>query len=203
MRDILRADELKQAKDKYESWLKLSAEEKQAAYAAVASAAGGKRVVRATRLVYIHPFGISSSKFVYSTKALHPESPDVKDAEKQDKDTAVTTKVTTLVANYLFTSLPVGCMSNEAKKIQFAKCRVTRIIGEPKGGATSRLTGRKYTKVNTNTLSSPFGSPLAKMTESAAVSAIMGAFDKTDKTVKIGFSAQGKMDIQEAASVTS
>jgi hypothetical protein len=157
MTDILRADELKAAKDKYDLWLKLDQAGKKAAYATAVG--DNKRVNRASRTAFIQPFGVPDN-FWYETKALAPATEAPTPTPKEINDAALISLVITATITttpFVVLSVPEGAnnISNRAKKIQFAKVKCTERTGA--GADTiSRFTGRSYLKYNTNTISSPF-----------------------------------------------
>lgn len=195
MTDILRADELKAAKDKYEAWLKLDTVQKKAAYA---TAVGDhKRVNRASRTVFIQPFG-GPDNFWYETKALAPAAAAPAPAPNEENEAGLITAVitATTTAPFVVLTVPAGAnnMSNLARKVQFAKVRCTEKTGSgaPKN---SRMTGRPYMKYNTNSISSPFGyaSGVVDKTEQGAAKLIraglMGANAPAGRSV--GFTPQG------------
>lgn len=164
MSDILRADELKSAKDAYELWLKLDRTGKKAAYKTATAVGGGRRVNRGVSTGFVQPFG-TPENFWYETKVL--ATPTSAATPEEESATALIAAVVTATAGFRVISVPVGPnnLSNLAKKIQFAKAKCTERSG---AGAptTSRITKLPYTKYNTNTVSNSFG--VGNSTQSAA-----------------------------------
>lgn len=195
--DILRADELKAAKDKYELWLRLDRAAKQAAYNAAVG--DHKRLNRASRVGFVQPFG-APEKFWYKTKVLAPPSETPEPSTKEENDAALITALLTAVSptaitGYVLGSVPssAGNMSSEAKKIQFAKVRLTERSGTGEPGKLSRMTGLPYTKYRTNTVSCPFGvdSAATDKSEQAARKALRAALTAPNRFV--GFTPQGEI----------
>lgn len=197
MSDILRADELKAAKDAYELWLRKSRAEKQAAY--IAAVGDHKRVNRSSRRVFIQPFG-APEKFWYETKALAPAALNPPAGTKEENDAALITALLAATAGdagYVLLAVPAGAnnVSNRAKKIQFAKVKCTERTGE--GAAkNSRITGLPYMKYQTNSVSTPFGykTGTADKSEQAAARAIRSVLlpDASPPPNRfVGFTSQG------------
>lgn len=164
MQDILRADELKVAKDNYESWLRLDRTAKKAAYATAAEIGGGKRANRGTSMAFIQPFG-APNNFWYETKVL--AAPTTAPTATEEAATALITAVMSATTGFRVATVPVGPnnVSNLAKKIQFAKVRCTERNGAGVP-TTSRITKLPYTKYNSNTISNSFG--VGNTTQAAA-----------------------------------
>lgn len=168
--DINRADELKAAATALELWRRKTRAEKKALYATAAAVAGGKRMNRGSKIGFIQPFG-APDNFWYETKVLAPATDAPTAAE--ENAAALILAVVGSVSPFVYPTVPVGPnnLSATAKKVQFAKVKCTE-----KSGAsvptTSRLTGMPYTKVNTNTASSPFGGNLIVKDQPMAVKAI-------------------------------
>ncbi|MEG4964589.1 MULTISPECIES: hypothetical protein [unclassified Microcoleus] len=196
--DIMRAEELKAAKDKFDAWLKLDRAAKQAAYATAVG--NNKRVNRASRIAYIQPFG-APDKFWYETKALASAAATPAPNTKEENDAGLITLVLTATAptattGYVLATVPTGAgnVSARAKKIKFATVKVTERTG---AGAPqiSRMTGRPYLKYATNTVSSPFGvnSSASDKSEQGARkalrTALLGSTPPDNRFV--GFSPQG------------
>ena len=197
MTDILRADELKAAKDTYELWLKKTRAEKQAAYA---TAVGDhKRVNRTSRTVYIQPFG-SPDNFWYETKAIAPATEAPTPTAKEENDAGLITLVitATTTAPHVILAVPTGPnnMSNLARKVQFAKVKCTERTGVSEA-KLSRMTGLPYTKYNTNTISSPFGyaTGIVDKTEQGAAKLIRAGLLGTTPPANrlVGFTSQGNV----------
>lgn len=195
MSDILRADELKAAKDKYELWLRLDRAAKQAAYA---TAVGDhRRLNRASRVAYVQPFG-APDNFWYEAKVLAPAAATPAPGTKEENDAALITALLTAVSptattGYVLGTAPTAAnnVSAEARKIQFAKVKLTQRTGVGTPGKISRLTGLPYTKYQTNTVSCPFGvnATVTDKSEQAAQKALKNALKGDNRS--IGFAAQG------------
>ncbi|MEG4458910.1 hypothetical protein [Microcoleus sp. N9_A1] len=191
--DIYRADELKAAADALELWRRKTAAEKKALYATATAVAGGKRLNRSTKVGFIQPFG-APDNFWYETKILASatEAPTA----NEENVASLITAVTTAVISFVLPSVPVGAnnLSNQAKKVQFAKVRCSE-----KSGAgvptTSRLTSRPYTKYNSNTASSSFGASVLIKEEPAVAKLIRASLMPATPVAgrSIGFSSQGNV----------
>lgn len=195
MSDIMRADELKAAKDVYDLWLKKSRADKQIAYNLAVG--DHKRLNRSSRVGYVQPFG-APDNFWYETKVLAPASETPAPNTKEENDTALITALLTAVApsattGYVLGTAPTAAnnVSAEARKIQFAKVRLTERTGTGQPGKLSRLTGLPYTKYATNTVSCPFGvnSTSTDKSEQAAQKVLKNALKGANKS--IGFTPQG------------
>ncbi|MEG4323605.1 MULTISPECIES: hypothetical protein [unclassified Microcoleus] len=190
--DIYRADELKAAATALEAWRRKTAAEKKALYATAAAVGEGKRLNRGSRIGFIQPFG-APDNFWYETKVLAlPISPP---GEKEEQDNSLVQAVMTAVNSFILESVPTGAnnLSNKAKNIVFAKVRCTSKKSGNPAPATSRMTGRPYSKFNTNTASSPFGATSAALTEPAAQKIIRGTLMPATPVAgrSVGFSPQG------------
>ncbi|MEG4458911.1 hypothetical protein [Microcoleus sp. N9_A1] len=191
--DIYRADELKAAADALELWRRKTAAEKKALYATATAVAGGKRLNRSTKVGFIQPFG-APDNFWYETKVLASatEAPTA----NEENTASLITAVTTAVSLFIFASVPVGAnnLSNQAKKVQFAKVRCSEKSGAGVP-AISRLTSRPYTKYNSNTASSSFGASSAALNEPTAAKAIKASLMPVTPVAgrSIGFTSQGNI----------
>ncbi|MEP6517452.1 hypothetical protein [Microcoleus vaginatus] len=199
--DILRADELKAAKDKLEAWQKLDRAAKRAAYQAAVG--DHKRLNRASRVGYVKPFG-APDKFWYQTKVLAPASATPEPNTKEENDAALITALLTVVSptattGYVLAAVPDGAgnMSAEAKKVQFAKVKLTERTGNGEPGKLSRMTGLPYMKYRTNTVSSSFGvnGAATDKSEQAARKALRDALlgNPPANNRFVGFTPQGEI----------
>ncbi|MEG4032075.1 MULTISPECIES: hypothetical protein [unclassified Microcoleus] len=210
--DILRADELKAAKDKLETWQKLDRAAKQAAY--VAAVGDHKRLNRASRIGFVQPFG-APDKFWYQAKVLAPASATPEPGTKEENDAALITALLTVVSpsattGYVLGTAPGGAgnISAEAKKVQFAKVKLTERSGNGEPGKISRMTGLPYTKYRTNTVSTPFGvnAEATDKSEQAARKALRAALLGNPPAANrfVGFTPQGEIgDIVIVAAATT
>jgi hypothetical protein len=194
MQDILRADELKIAKDNYETWLRLDRAAKKAAYATAAGVGEGRRVNRGNGTAFIQPFG-GPDNFWYEAKVL--AAPATPATATEEAATALITAVMTASGGFRVAAVPAGPnnVSNLAKKIQFAKVRCTERNGTGVA-TTSRITKLPYTKYNTNTVSNSFGrgntTQAAADTEPEARRVIQGLLMAgTPAGRTVGFKSQG------------
>lgn len=194
MQDILRADELKIAKDNYELWLKLSRAAKIAAYATAAGVGGGKRANRGSAMSFIQPFG-APDNFWYEAKVLAAAS--TPPTANEEAAAALITAVISATTGFRLATVPVGPnnVSNLAKKIQFSKVRCTE-RGSAGTPTTSRITKLPYTKYNSNTISNSFGkgsgTQVANDTEPEAIRAIRGLLMTGTPTGRsVSFKSQG------------
>lgn len=191
--DINRADELKAAALVLEAWRKKDAAQKREAYAAAMG--DHKRVNRASSTAFIQPFGVS--KLFYETKALafNADTPAPKEKE-ENANTLVGVITSALWTKAIFSELPSGAgnISVPAKKVKFAKVRVTETGTKTKSNQVSRFTGKVYTKHETNTLSCPYGQGSDTFAnESKAKDTLRSALKGEKRT--IGFTAQGDIKI--------
>jgi hypothetical protein len=196
--DINRADELQAAATKLRQWRALDTAAKRQAYAA--STTEFKRINRASTIAYIQPFGVN--KLFYETKALAFSADTPAPTTKEENDTTLVGNITgALWAKSIFATIPTGAgnMSVPAKKVKFAKVRVTEQGTGKKNNHTSRFTGRTYTKHETNTLSCPYGKGTsADFASEEKAQAVLRAALKAPKRT-ISFSAQGDIQVQQAA----
>lgn len=172
--NIRKADSLKIALTNLQAYEGLSEEDKKTAYKAAALVGNAKRVNRSSRLVYIQPFGASFSNLWYITKALAPSTDNPTPDVNEENDTTLQGVVVNSCAPYMSPTYPTKANASVSPglKIKFAKVRVTDKTGNPTP-TTSRITKRPYSKINSNTLSSPFGNHQTTAGEEAgAVAAI-------------------------------
>lgn len=198
--DINRADELKAAAVKLDLWRKLDTAAKKAAYAAATAVGGGKRANRASKVAFVQPFG-ASDRLWFETKILAPQSESAAPGANEESVGSLITAILTAVNPGVFAALPTGGnnMSVQMKKIKLAKVRLTERTGAGIP-TTSRMTGRPYTKFNSNTVSCPFGKGGTFSGEATARglirTALLGA---TPGGKSVGFSPQGDVKISVPA----
>ena len=195
--DINRADELKAAADKLETWRRLSRPAKKTAYNTQLTALQSKRANVGRQPCYIQPF-ISSNKVWLETKCL--ASPDSAPTAGEETETGLITALSTAIGisatGRCRTVPPTGAnlVIFPGRRIKFARA----IITEKKGvviQATSRITGLPYSYRGGSSVSCPFGRTGSE-TEDAARAAIRNAIPPTaDRTVR--FVTQGSVKITE------
>lgn len=198
--DIMRADELKLAKDAYDTWLKKSKAEKTAAYQATVGKTGNKRSNVGKQEGYLTPFGIDSSKNIYiRAKLLAPatSTPTVGQEPATGEITSLTTavigaeKYSTLIAPASGTIIRVR--NSELAKVKYVE------VGSSIPGLISRITGRPYTYRRSNSVSTPFGQGLGGKTALDTYEEVVADIKKNttisggDK--KLYFTRQGNIEI--------
>lgn len=190
-RDIERAEELMAAKTNLEAWRKLNNAAKSTAYK---TARLGLKVNVGYSIGYIKPFGESSDNFYWEGKVLAvPTDPPKTDAEENSNGLITSVRSAVAAAGGFAETKPTGTnvITKVAKKIQFARVLCT----QPKSGrrnTTSRMTGRPYLLVETDTVSCPFGQSAApNNVEQAVRQAIRTALKTSLPTARVSFRSQG------------
>lgn len=194
--DINRADELKAAAIKLATWRSLDAAAKKAAYTAATAVGNGKRANRSSRTAFIQPFG-SSNNIWFETKMLAQSSETPSPDSNEEAVSGLITLLLTAVVSGFNLTLPAGAgnISVATKKIQLAKARITEKTGTGVA-TTSRITGRPYTKFNSNTLSCPYGKSASFTSEAVARGIIRTTLLGTTPSGKsVGFTPQGDVKI--------
>lgn len=176
-RDILRGAELKAEYDKYQSWLAKSRSEKQDLYDNL----NVNKFTYQRSTYYIAPFG-QSAKVVYiavEMAASGTPSPGV--------------EALNLVGNYISSDKPSGAGdviidSASFTQSKLAQLRLKRRVTEATTYSVSRITGRKYKRHQTNSVSVYFGKNAASDDYSDAVKTIRGlpAYDTFNDVVGNG-----------------
>lgn len=162
--DIQRGPELQDAYNKLDAWRKLPTAQKKAAYAAVAKPAAD-RVKTERVIVWIQPFGASRDGIYYETK--------IPAAAQAGEGGTEATAVRALIDGRFTAAAPAGATDViiEMPKFRFAQVRISRKTGEVPN-SVSRITGRPYKKIRTNSMSGSFGKNAAQNDYFAAVKAI-------------------------------
>lgn len=189
--DINRAEELMAAKTKLEAWRRLDAAAKRTAYAA---ARLGLKINVGSSLAYIKPFGEGSDNFYWEAKILDVPTAAPKPTKEENNNTVITNVRTAVTgAGAVVIAKPSGpsITFKRAKKIQFARVVCTVPKTQTKD-AISRITGKPYTLVETDTVSCPFGQSAApNNVEKAVQEAIRAAIKGTMPTARVTFKPQG------------
>jgi len=191
--DINRADELKLAATALNLWRGRSRAEKAALYATATAVGEGKRLNRGSKIAFIQPFG-APDNFWYETKVLAPAT--ASPTAKEENVPSLIAAVVSAVQPYISAVLPVGPtnMATTAKKIQFAKVMCTE-KGTATFPTTSRMTGRPYVKMNSNTASCPFGAIALLATQPVVVKIIRTTLMPATPVAgrSVGFTSQGNV----------
>lgn len=191
--NVRKADSLKIALTNLQAYEGLSEADKKAAYKTAAGIGGAKRVNRSSRLVYIQPFGVNFENLWYATRALAPSANNPAPAGDEESDATLQNLVVGSCANYMSLEYPTKTNASVSPglKIKFAKVRVTDKTGTPTA-TFSRITKRPYSKIASNTLSSPFGNHQTTTgAEAGAVVAIRALINATPNANRtISFSPQ-------------
>ena len=193
--DILRADELKAAKDEYEKWMKLSRAEKKAAYKAVITASGNQRTARQTELCYVRIYGDTAALKVYTASQKVTGSTA---GEGTEAGSSLASSLITLMADYI--SGPPTGTGVVTLKLPRGKLALLKLSKQKTGAiynGTSRFTKIPYRTRLVDTMSHRFG-------QKAANSSYFS--DKTDLTKEVNkldgyfvsFEAQGNIDLLAA-----
>lgn len=171
--DINRGPELQDAYNKLDDWRKLTRAQKKATYAAVAKPAT-ERVKTERVIAYVRPFGTARDDIYYETT--------VPAAAQTGEGGALATLLRALASGRFVEIAPAGATDTiiDVPKFRFARIRAsqkatgTTAVQE---GAVSRLTGRPYKRVRTNSMQINFGKSAAQSDYFAAVKAIMALPD--------------------------
>lgn len=189
--DINRAEQLMAAKTKLDAWRKLDAAAKSAAYKA---ARVGLKVNVGSSPGYIKPFGETTDNFFWEAKLLAvPTASPKPDVEENNNGLITNVRAAVIGAGGAVETKPTGAniIVKRAKKIQLARV----VVSLPKAtskATTSRMTGRPYTLVETDTVSCPFGQGASPNNVEAAVQAAIRAALKTSQpTARVTFKPQG------------
>lgn len=186
--DIQRGPELNEAYNEYQTWLKKTRAQKQAAYKAVAKAVADRVKVERTK-GYILPFNGTNDKVYLSTRIIA-------DAQTGTGD-AVANTIRDLAQSRVNKTLPEtgDPFSLTVPRFQFAKISGTRRTQVATTDSESRITGLPYKRHRSNSASSPFGKKDNTDNYSDAIEEIRRteAFKKFVTTVgnSIGFSPEG------------
>ena len=158
--DIMRAEELMEAKTQYDAWLKKSRAEKSQLYQQKITQTGNRRSNVGKVTGYLIPFGVDTTKAIYArVKVLAPASSPPTEGEE-----AATTEINNLTTaivgadKYATTTKPTTEGTTIAKVRNSELARVKYVeIGDTVPNMKSRITGRPYTYRRSDSVSCPFG----------------------------------------------
>ncbi|MEG4855701.1 hypothetical protein QUB10_33180 [Microcoleus sp. B5-D4] len=155
--DIMRADELKAAKDKLEAYMRLDTAAKQAAYKTATK--GGRLLVGKQDGILI-PFGRADDKIYVGLKLPAPSDKTVS-GEEQEKDNALITSITSkIVGDTLWARTTKPETATVVGAVGRKQPPAARVIFTRKGASadrTSRFTGKTYKSPTVTSVSCPFG----------------------------------------------
>lgn len=202
--DIMRADELKAQKEAYEDYLKLPTAQKQAAYAAAASAGGGKRLRVGKQKGYVKLFGSDDG---YVQCNLLSSTNLNGDATSGETDTGLIGQLVAAVigdAKYATTTKPSASgnsiVSGANLQGKLAKVILKKVDGT-KVARTSRFTKRAYKAPTSNSASCVFGALIGGSTTTgtyqAACDALRAALITAGaENLSVRFKPQGNIGIE-------
>ncbi len=193
--DILRADELKAAKDEFEKWMKLSRAEKKAAYNAVITASGNQRTARNTESCYVRIYGDTEAIKVYT---LSQKVTGSTAGEGTESSSALASSLVTLLTNYTHASpAEEKSITIKLRRGLLASCKLSKEKTGAIYNGTSRFTKIPYRTRLKDTISQRFGQKTAgssyfsdKTDITKAVNALDGYF--------VSFETQGNIDLLAA-----
>ncbi|MEH2031320.1 MAG: hypothetical protein V7K67_16925 [Nostoc sp.] len=167
-KDLYRAAELTADYEKLVAWQALSRSAKQALYAQHKKGTARMNLRRVPG--YIRIFGSASGLVVIQKRIPSSIS---QPATEADAEPLVTTLINVVTPERASVVVPndtgVNILPN-IKKFKFAKLSLISVLGQAQ--ATGRVIGVGYTKINTETVSTPFGRGTATETYAAAIAAI-------------------------------
>lgn len=193
--DILRADELKAAKDEFEKWMKLSRAEKKAAYNAVITASGNQRTARNTESCYVRIYGDTETIKVYT---LSQKVTGSTAGEGTESSSALASSLVTLLTNYTHAAPAAEkSITIKLRRGLLASCKLSKEKTGAIYNGTSRFTKIPYRTRLKDTISQRFGQKAGnssyfsdKTDITKAVNALDGYF--------VSFETQGNIDLLAA-----
>ena len=172
--DINRGPELQNLYNKLQDWRKLDPAEKRTLYRSVAKPAA-ERVKTEFVTSWVRPFSAARNDIYYETQI-----PSVtQTGEGQD----IATLIRTLLAGRFVQVAPAGATDTliVIPKFSFAKVRVSKRAGDSGNvNATSRLTGKPYTRWRSNSMQGNFGKSDTQSDYYESVKTIKGLTAYTD-----------------------
>ena len=193
--DILRADELKAAKDEYEKWMKLSRAEKKAAYNAVITASGNQRTARQTTPCFVRIYGDTDAIKVYTVSQKITGSTA---GEGTESSSALASSLVTLLKDYTHeTAAAEKSITIKLKRGDLALCKLSKEKTGAIHNGTSRFTKIPYRTRLRDTISQRFGQKAANSSYFSDKTNITKAVNKLDG-YSVSFEAQGNIDLLAA-----
>lgn len=188
--DLNRAEKLMAAKNKLEAWRKLDAATKSANYKA---ARLGLKLNVGWQWGYIKPFGETGNFFWEARILAVPTAAPKAGIEENNNSLITNVRNAVLASANIVIEKPTTANTSikRAKKIQFARvlCSVPKTQTKP---AISRITGRPYTLVESDTASCAFGQGATTgTTEVVAKGLIQQSLKGLQPTERISFKPQG------------
>ncbi|WP_017317112.1 hypothetical protein [Mastigocladopsis repens] len=167
-RDISRGVRLAADYAKYTAWLNKSTEERQAAYAAITTAANKVKTARTPG--YIVPFDASGTSLIYVPARLIS-------ATQSGRGAALATTLKGIVDEFTFSTQEVAALATpnvleNAKSFKFAKVSIIQRVVTATTKESSRITGRKYYRHENDSVTASFGKKVAADTYDSVVQAI-------------------------------
>lgn len=193
--DILRADELKAAKDEYEKWMKLSRAEKKAAYNAVITASGNQRTARQTTPCFVRIYGDTAAIKVYTVSQKITGSTA---GEGTESSSALASSLVTLLKDYTHeTAAAEKSITIKLKRGDLALCKLSKEKTGAIHNGTSRFTKIPYRTRLRDTISQRFGQKADNSSYFSDKTNITKAVNKLDG-YSVSFEAQGNIDLLAA-----
>jgi hypothetical protein len=186
--DINRGPELNKAYLERQTWLQKSAEQKQTAYKSVAKPRTDR--VKPERVPgYIRPFNLTKEGVFYEARGLA--------AAQTGAGSTLAGTARSIIEPRLLYDAPTGATDTiiDIPRYRFAKMSLSLRTGNGDDTATSRITGRPYTRYRSDNVSTPFGRLTADVNYQDAVQEIKDkapykAFVATAGN-RIGFTPEG------------
>lgn len=162
--DINRGPQLAAEYDALQTWRKLSADAKKAAYNGVKKTSARVKPERAT--AYITPFSALRADIYYISS--------VPTATQTGTGDSCATILRALINGRYATTAPTGATDTVIKipKFRFAHVRASTTVGTPITTAKSRFTQRPYTRISTESMTANFGQNTTDKDYFAAVKAM-------------------------------
>ncbi|MEH2287169.1 hypothetical protein [Nostoc sp.] len=167
-KDISRGVRLAADHAKYIAWLEKDTASRQAAYAAITTAANKVKTERSAGAII--PFDTSGINLVYLPARLIA-------ATQNGRGSALANTLRGVVADYTFTTAKLAALTtpnviDNAKNFKFAKLTVIQRVTTATTKEASRITGRMYYRHENDSVTTHFGKKQASDTYDTVVTAI-------------------------------
>ncbi|NEP83126.1 MAG: hypothetical protein F6K39_36295 [Okeania sp. SIO3B3] len=198
---IQKADEIAEAKKKFDEWQKKSMADKRELYQQKVKATGNLRTARSSVDLYLIPFGVDQTKNIWVLGSA-PSSADA-EANETDSEPALITKLTGIIvgdAKWGKTDAPTEAGSilvSSVKKGMLASVKIVEDKGKSDDAAAgvSRITGRPYTYTKKNSVSCRFGQKIGSEQSFEAAKTEIRKASSLSENQKLYFTNQKEIDV--------
>ncbi|NER03703.1 MAG: hypothetical protein F6K17_14315 [Okeania sp. SIO3C4] len=198
---IQKADEIAEAKKKFDEWQKKSRADKRELYQQKVRATGNLRTARSSVELYLIPFGVDQSKEIWVLGSA-PSSASA-EANETESESALITKLTGIIVGdgkWGKTAAPTttgSILLSSVKKSSLASVKIVENKGkvEDAAASVSRTTGMPYTYTKKNSVSSRFGQKIGEEQSFETAKTEIRKASSLSENQKLYFTNQKEIDV--------